>query len=143
MGYYLPDGNEAYNPMDIPAPSQEDSQMREFDRAEEVGIRASQVGTTSNPFEHQTQALKARIFHGASRVELTFMGANKSSKQSFTPESFGRRDREDMRALAEVNDVQTTTHATTAVMGLGGIQAQGDRLQISDEMQKMAIEEIK
>ena len=66
-------------------------EMKEIDRATEVGI--DEWGTSSNPFEHQTQALKARIFHGANRVEFVFFGAGKGRKEQATPETYGRRER--------------------------------------------------
>jgi sugar phosphate isomerase/epimerase len=114
-------------------------EMKEIDRSHEVGI--DEIGTTTNPFEHQTQALKARIFHGASRVEFTFFGQGKGRKEQPTPETFGKRERLDMRELAEFNNVETTTHATVGVNGLSGLNMQQGTF--SDDQRKQAIDEIK
>ena len=97
MSYYTP----------MSGTRNESTEMREFNQAESHGIDVQDVGTTTNPMIHQTEALKARIFHGANRVEFTFFGRAKSSNQSYTPETFGKREREDMRALAEINNVLT------------------------------------
>jgi len=129
--------NEYYNSMDRELT--QSREMKEIDSARAVGI--GEFGTTTNPFEHQTQALKARIFHGANRVEFAFFGAQKGRKESPTPETFGERERRDMRDLAEFNKVETTTHATVAVQGLSGIDMQQG--VFSDEARKRNIDEIK
>jgi hypothetical protein len=113
--------------------------MKEVDKTTEIGI--DNWGTTTNPFEHQTQALKARIFHGANRVEFAFFGGGKGRKENPTPETFGQRERMDMRELAEFNEVETTTHATVAVSGLSGLEMQQG--MFDDRHRKEAIDEIK
>src|SRR3989344_5364855 len=129
--------DEYYNPVnDRPPQSRE---MKEVDRALQIGI--DEWGTTTNPFEHQTQALKARIFHGANRIEFAFFGAGKGRKEQSTPETFGRRERLDMRELAEINEVETTTHATVGVSGLSGLNMQQG--SFDDRHRKEAIDEIK
>ncbi|MCM2324923.1 MAG: hypothetical protein NDI94_00525 [Candidatus Woesearchaeota archaeon] len=114
-------------------------EIKEVDSNMDIGI--DEWGTTTNPFEHQTEALKARIFHGASRIEFTFFGAGKGRKEQSTPETFGKREREDMRALAEINEVQTTTHATVGIQGLSGLNMQQG--MFSDDQRKRSIDEIK
>ncbi|MFH2021550.1 MAG: hypothetical protein ABIJ34_09130 [archaeon] len=114
-------------------------EMKEIDRSFEVGI--DELGTTTNPFEHQTQALKARIFHGASRVEFEFFGQQKGRKEQPTPETFGARERLDMRELAEFNEIETSTHATVGVQGLSGLNMQNH--MFSDDQRKQSIDEIK
>ena len=102
-------------------------------------VPISQVGTSTNPFQHQTEALKARIFHGASRIEFSFFGAGKSNKEQPSPEAFGKREREDMRQLAEYNKVETSTHASVAINGLSGM----DQGKFSDEKKKSSVDELK
>lgn len=102
-------------------------------------IPINQVGTSTNPFQHQTEALKARIFHGASRIEFSFFGAGKSNKEQPSPEAFGKREREDMRNLAEYNKVETSTHASVAINGLSGM----DQNKFSDEKRKSSVDELK
>ncbi|MBN2368450.1 hypothetical protein JXC34_05520 [Candidatus Woesearchaeota archaeon] len=130
--------NEYYSSMDREL-GQSSSEIKEVDRAADVGI--DEWGTTTNPFEHQTQALKARIFHGASKIEFAFFGAGKGRKEQATPGTFGRRDRMDMRELAEFNEVETTTHATVGVTGLSGLDMRQN--MFDDRQRKEAIDEIK
>ena len=132
--------DEYYTSMDREMSTQSD-QMKEFDRSNDVGIAIDEIGTTTNPFEHQTQALKARIFHGASKVEFAFFGQQKGRKEQPTPETFGRRERNDLKELAEFNKVETTTHATVGVQGLSGLNMQ--QHMFSDDQRKQAIDEIK
>ena len=130
--------NEYYSAMDREIGTQS-TEMKEIDKAAQIGI--DEFGTTTNPFEHQTQALKARIFHGANRVEFAFFGQGKGRKEQATPETFGKRERRDMRELAEFNKVETTTHATVGVQGLSGLNMQQGAF--SDDQRKQAIDEIK
>lgn len=108
-----------------------------MDRGPDLPI--NQIGASTNPFQHQTEALKARIFHGASRIEFSFFGQQKSNKEQPSPEAFGKRERQDMRDLAEYNKVQTSTHATVGINGLSGLN-QG---RFSDEQRKNSIDELK
>ncbi|NJL44387.1 MAG: hypothetical protein HC945_03685, partial [Nitrosarchaeum sp.] len=101
-----------------------------------VGVE--HLGTGLNPFKHQTIALADRIREGLRKVEIVFMGQGKGSSQSFTPESFDRRDREEMRALAKINQVKTSTHASPNVMGLAGFTGEG----FSPEQRNRAITEV-
>ncbi len=129
--------NEYYSPMDREITTS--SEMRDIDKANMAGI--DEIGTTTNPFEHQTNALKARIFHGANRVEFSFFGQQKGNKERPTPETFGKRERSDMRELAEINEVETTTHATVGVSGLSGLDPRSQ--EFSDDHRKTAIDEVK
>jgi hypothetical protein len=132
--------DDYYNSMDRELGTQS-REMKSMDKAEAMGIPIEDFGTTTNPFEHQTNALKARIFHGANRVEFSFFGSGKGNKDQATPESFGKRDRLDMRELAEFNKVETTTHATVGIQGLSGLNMQQG--MFSDDQRKQAMDEIK
>jgi hypothetical protein len=112
--------DEYYTSQMEQAPRSEE--MREIDRAADLGV--NEFGSTTNPFEHATQALKARIFHGASRIEFEFFGQQKGRKEAATPETYGKRERLDMRELAEFNEIETSTHATVGVTGLSGLDMQ-------------------
>lgn len=122
-----------------PEQSARTHEMKEIDRALDIGI--DEWGTTANPFEHQTQALKARIFSGANKVEFEFFGQGKGRKEAATPETFGKRDRMDMRELAEANEIETTTHATVGVSGLSGLDMRQGTFD--DHQRKESIDEIK
>ncbi len=84
-----------------------------------------ELGTSANPFQNQVQALSAKIREGASRIELEFPGQGKGSSQAPTPESYGTVERREMRELAKVADVQTTTHATFSRQGFSGLGQHG------------------
>lgn len=131
---------EYYNSMDKELGTQSQV-MKDMDKATNLGVPMEDFGTTTNPFEHQTNALKARIFHGANRVEFSFFGTGKGRKEQATPESFGKRERLDMRELAEFNKVETTTHATVGIQGLSGLNMQQG--MFSDDQKKQAMDEIK
>ncbi len=90
----------------------------------DIGISQKDIGVSTAPFGDQLQALKARIFQGASRAELGFMGRGKGSMQggNTTPEMFGKDERMDIRELAKINKVQLTTHATPNAGSLAGFQ---------------------
>ncbi len=90
----------------------------------DIGINQKDIGVSAAPFGDQLQALKARVFQGASKVELGFMGRGKGSMQggNTTPEMFGKDERIDIRELAKINKVQLTTHATPNAGSLAGFQ---------------------
>ncbi len=90
----------------------------------DIGISQKDIGVSAAPFGDQLQALKARVFQGASKVELGFMGRGKGSMQggNTTPEMFGKDERIDIRELAKINKVQLTTHATPNAGSLAGFQ---------------------
>jgi sugar phosphate isomerase/epimerase len=115
-------------------------ELKEIDKMEK-DFAIDKFGASTNPFQHQTEALKARIFHGANKVEFSFFGAGKSHEKQFTPGTFGRRERQDMLDLAGYNKVDTTTHATVGVQGLSGLNMQQGKFD--DQMRKQAIDEIK
>ncbi|NQU98855.1 hypothetical protein HQ533_05280 [Candidatus Woesearchaeota archaeon] len=94
------------------------------DRAENTNLGPGEIGTSLNPFQHQLQALSAKIKEGASKVEFEFFGTQKGQKERATPESFDKEEREEMRNLAEINKVKSSTHATVGVTGLAGFNPQ-------------------
>ena len=102
-GYYIPlapgELPQGQAPPDAPA---------------DIGLSPENIGISAPPFGDQLQGLKAKVFQGASKVELGFMGKGKGSMQggNTTPEMFGKDERMDMRELAKINKIQLTTHAT-------------------------------
>jgi len=90
----------------------------------EIGLSPKDIGISAPPFGDQLQGLKAKIFQGASKVELGFMGKGKGSMQggNTTPEMFGKDERIDIRELAKINKVRLTTHATPNAGSLAGFQ---------------------
>ncbi len=80
------------------------------------------LGISTPPFEKQTRALRARIHEGVSNIELGFSAGGKGSLQghNITPEMHSKQEREDMRQLAKINEVQLTTHANITNLGVSG-----------------------
>jgi len=81
-----------------------------------------------------------KIKAGANAMEIQFPGAVRGSRQAQTPEMYGKDQRTALRELAEVTEVNLTTHASFGIMGLAGADQQGN---FSKEHKKMAIDEIK
>ena len=92
--------------------------------APDIGLSPKNIGISAPPFSGQLEGLKAKIFQGASKVELGFMGRGKGSMQggNTTPEMFGKDERIDIRELAKVNKIQLTTHASPNAGSLAGFQ---------------------
>ena len=127
-GYYMPlqegQGLPGESPAEIP----------------EIGVSPKDIGVSAHPAQDQLQQVKARIFQGASRVELGFFGRGKGSFQggNTTPEMYGKEERIDIRELAKINKVQLTTHATTAAGSLAGMGQQG----FDEHVREQALHEI-
>lgn len=88
--------------------------------------------------------LKAGIFMGTNNMELTFFNApGKSQKsQGGSPEAWTKTERQEMKELARVNEVDVTIHATPN-MGGGGASFSGFTPQgFSDEARAKAVEEM-
>lgn len=99
----------------------------------------NEIGTTTNPMTHQTEALKARIREGASRIEFSFLGAGKGSSQRPTPETFGKRERQDIRELLNINNMKTSTHAAVHMDSLSGFSQRG----FNEEARSQVLNEIR
>lgn len=105
----------------------------------QTGLGMKEIGMSANPMQNQIQALSAKIREGVNRVELEFPGAGKGSSQSPTPESYGRKERRELREIARAADVQTTTHATFQRQGFSGLGERG----FSDEARYQNLKEIR
>src|SRR3989338_3929097 len=104
-----------------------------------LGLGPQDIGTSTLMKEAGAQSLQSRIFHGASKVELAFMGAGKGHRDALTPESFGKDEREAIRQLGRINKVQTTTHAAVGIAGVSGL-AEG---KFDDNTRQQTVHEIK
>src|SRR3989344_5343233 len=106
----------------------------------EFGMKISDIGVSTPPFKDQLEALKARIFQGASKVELGFMGQGKgsASQGQYTPESYGTEERRDIRELARLNNITLTSHAAVHGNSLAGF-GQGE---FNERQRESTIHEI-
>lgn len=105
-----------------------------------IKLNPKQVGITLNPFAHPIQALQEKIREGASRVEFGFFGADKGNRQSFTPESIGKSEREQLRQLMDINEIKASTHATVATGSLAGFNP--ERGELSDDYRMRSLKEV-
>ncbi len=106
-------GSDYWNAMD-----------KTFEKAKELRIDPRQIGI-SHGIGELGEGLKANIFRGASLVELGFFGAGKgfrSQATGHTPETYGKTEREEIRQLAKINEVELTTHASPNVGYAAGFQ---------------------
>lgn len=112
-----------------------------FDKKEKIGPDIGRIGTATFVVKDQLQELKSKVFEGATHVELTFMGKGKGSRGqgSSTPESYGKEEREAMRELATINEVELTTHASVQAGNLAGL---GDR-GFEDQAREQTLHEVK
>jgi len=106
-------------------------------KRKDLGINPEDLAIGVVQMQPGAETLKSRIWGGASKVELGFMGSGKGSQQGLTPGSFSREDREAIRDLARVNKVETQTHATVSISGLSGFN-QGE---FNENMRKQTLDE--
>jgi len=99
------------------------------------------IGISTPPMRDQIESLKARIFQGASKIELGFLGKEKGSagQGQYTPEVYGMHEREALKLMAKVNDVTLSTHATPSMQGFAGITDKG----FNEEQANKSLIEIK
>ncbi len=99
------------------------------------------IGISTHPAKDQLQTLKARIFQGAKKVELGFMGRGKGSmaQGNTTPGMYDEGVRKDIKEMAEYNKVKLSTHVSPAISNLSGFTERG----FSEEQREQALHEIK
>ncbi len=112
-----------------------------LDKGKEMRIDPKQIGI-SHGIGDVGEGLKANVFRGAKVVELGFMGAAKGSRSQpggHTPESYGIRERQEMRELAKINEIEVSTHASPNVGYASGYQEGAFR----DETRQFVLHEVK
>ena len=112
-----------------------------LDKGKELRVDPNQIGI-SHGIGDVGEGLKANVFRGAKVVELGFMGAAKGSRSQpggHTPESYGTRERQEMRELAKVNDIEISTHASPNIGYASGYQEGAFR----DETRQFVLHEVK
>lgn len=108
---------------------------------DKLNVSASTLGISTPPMRDQLESLKTRIFQGASQIELGFMGRGKGSmgQGAPTPEMYGNEEREAIRQLARINEVETSTHVAPNVQGFAGLGERG----FTDEAKEQNLMEVK
>lgn len=105
-----------------------------------IGVQDIGQGVPMGIAAQNVQGIGAKIKAGAGSLEIQFPGTVRGSRQAHTPGMYGEDQRRAIRELAMVNEVNLTTHAAFGIMGLAGMDQQGN---FSKEQQKMAVDEIK
>lgn len=85
-------------------------------------------------------SVQGKLRTGAKSFELVFMGAGKGSERGHTPEMYGKLQRQALEELGRINQVDFTTHASVGIMGLAGMDQQGN---FSKANKKFSLDEIK
>src|SRR3989338_8481226 len=98
-------------------------------------LNPANIGISTPPFKDQLESLKTRIFQGASQVELGFTGKGKGSagQGSITPEQISKEEREQIRLLAKLNNIELSTHTTVGVGSLSGFDARKGAFDKEDQ----------
>jgi len=88
-------------------------------------IPINEIGVTAAPMKDQLQELQAKIRFGVSKVELGFWGSSKGSEGQPVPGMYGKDQREAIKGLAQINNVELTTHASPNIAPISGFNKEG------------------
>jgi len=140
--------NNYYSPMDreydISIPTNEMPHFPETEEVEpvapdlsvkDIGMSVPMGIAAANP-----AGIQAKIRAGAGALEIGFPGAFHGNRNAHTPEMYGKDAREAIKEIGKASDVKFTTHAAYNLMGLTGVDQQGN---FSWEFQKLATDEVK
>ena len=86
-------------------------------------INPERIGVSTSITKKGLDQLKARVFEGARNVEIGFMGKEKGNlgQGGTTPGMHSKEEREEIRQMAKVNEVDLSTHASVSgIMGTSG-----------------------
>jgi len=105
-----------------------------------IGVKDIGWGLPMGFGAQNIQGIVAKVRQGAGAIEIQFPGALKGSRQGQTPGMYGKEQREAIRELAKINEINVTTHAGFNIMGLAGMDQQGN---FSKDQRKVAVDEIR
>lgn len=109
----------------------------------DVGIAPIREIGFSIPFgiaAQNVQGVAAKIHTGARLIELQFPGAGRAQRGAQTPGVYGHLQRQALEELSRASNVEFTTHASFSVMGLAGMDQQGN---FRKDNKKFGLDEIK
>ena len=107
----------------------------------DVGLGIKDIGfSTGLGPTPNIPAVAAKMRAGMKTMELTFMGQGKGNQQGQTAGMFGKVQRQAFKEMQAANKFDFTTHSSVGVMGLAGMDQQGN---FSKQNQKKATDEIK
>lgn len=93
----------------------------------DVGLSIGDIGfSTGLGPTPNIPRLGATMRTGQKLMELTFMGQGKGSGRGHTPGMYGEKQRQALREMQKANKYTFTTHATVGIMGMSGMDQQGN-----------------
>jgi len=106
-----------------------------------VGVQDIGQGVPMGIAAQNVQGIATKIRSGAGNLEIQFPGTTRGQRQAQTPGMYGEEQRQALRELAEINEVNLTTHAGFGIMGLAGMDPRSGNF--SKEQRKTAVNEIR
>ncbi|MAG72717.1 hypothetical protein CL620_00245 [archaeon] len=93
----------------------------------DVGVSIGELGMSMGlgPIPN-VNAISAKLRPGTKKLEFVFLGRQKGSGQGQTPGMYGLKQRQALREMGTANRIDFTTHSTVGVMGLAGMDQQGN-----------------
>ena len=88
------------------------------------------------------QGVAAKIRTGARKFELAFPGAGRAQRQTQTPGLYGKLQRQALEEMGRASNVDWTTHASYGVMGLAGMDQQGNFSKQNKKLPLMKSKEL-
>ncbi len=128
-GYHIEEGEQSSDDLD-PNP---------HGAMSESSYGVDEIGFGSNPFQRPIEAVNARLKQGVGYIDIPFFGQGKGNKERYTPESISKKERRDIRELAEINEAKISTHASTNIQGLAGLSQGG----FNEQQRENTLKEIK
>ncbi|MEW5896820.1 MAG: TIM barrel protein [Nanoarchaeota archaeon] len=104
-----------------------------------VGIKDLGMSIVVGPVPN-VPAVGAKLRAGMKTLEIGFTGAGKGSAQAQTPEYYGKAQRRALEEIRKANEVNFTTHTTTGIAGLAGMDQQGNFSRVN---KNFSLQEIK
>jgi len=105
-----------------------------------VGVKDIGMSVPMGIAAPNVQGVAAKIRTGVRKLEIQFPGTGRTQRGAQTPGVYGKLQRQALEELQRANKVDFTTHAAFGVMGLAGMDQQGN---FSKQNKKMAVDEIK
>jgi sugar phosphate isomerase/epimerase len=108
---------------------------------EQTGLSTDYISVSAHPFHEPLDELKAKIFAGTKNVELSFIATRSGSRAQGqpVPEHFTKAEREELKQLAKVNEIEVTVHSPANASALSGFSERG----FSEDVKRANLEELK